>query len=87
MTRKKSEINTYDEAETLPEKGLAECCSICKTKFSFMKREHQCKRCFRAVCDSCSNSKIPVYKLNFEKKVLRVCKICKGESDMILEYI
>ncbi len=36
-------------------------CYFCTQKFGLSRREHQCKRCLRAVCDECSPAKGTVF--------------------------
>lgn len=48
---------------------------LCDTKFSmFGASTHNCKKCGKAVCDSCSKSQRRLSKL--EKKKYRVCDEC-----------
>lgn len=49
--------------EIKDERGKAKKCEICKKEFSLLVKEHQCKRCKRAVCTSCAHFKAPIYRL------------------------
>mmetsp|Transcript_22014 Transcript_22014/g.24460 ORF Transcript_22014/g.24460 Transcript_22014/m.24460 type:complete len:130 (-) Transcript_22014:98-487(-) len=65
-----------------------EACQQCRTKFSFLKRKHHCRRCGQLVCHFCSRSKAPVRELRGKPLVLeieemggvhRCCDVCVKE--------
>ncbi|CAD8044444.1 unnamed protein product [Paramecium primaurelia] len=68
------------------ERGKYKACQICQKKFG---KEHQCKRCKRAVCEKCSNHKGRVFTESGqeEKALHRQCNICKEESDSIKKFV
>ncbi|CAD8158605.1 unnamed protein product [Paramecium octaurelia] len=74
----------------IPEvRGKIPKCQICQKSFSFTTREHQCKRCLRAVCEGCSPFKINHIKKDGKEsaKPHRMCKICKEESEQIKNFV
>ena len=52
----------------------SENCQLCAVKFTFLCREHNCKKCGKAVCDTCSHNKRRLSKIDKEK--FRVCDEC-----------
>ncbi|CAD8074736.1 unnamed protein product [Paramecium sonneborni] len=62
-------------------------CLICFKDFSVMSKEHQCKRCKRAVCDKCAQNKMIILGYSKSKDPHRVCNICKSESDMLKQFV
>ena len=59
-----------------------ESCQLCEKGFTMFSREHQCKRCKRAVCENCSTSKAIIIGYD-NKDPHRVCGICKQEIHFI----
>mmetsp|Transcript_8465 Transcript_8465/g.14215 ORF Transcript_8465/g.14215 Transcript_8465/m.14215 type:complete len:111 (-) Transcript_8465:597-929(-) len=51
-------------------------CFICEREFSFIDRQHHCRKCGTAVCSHCSNHRLPLHELGYYDPV-RVCKNCK----------
>jgi len=51
-------------------------CQLCSTKFAMFgsASQHNCKKCGKSICDSCSKSKRRLSKL--EKTKFRVCDEC-----------
>lgn len=69
-------------------RGKNKACEICGKDFSILTKEHQCKRCKRSVCFSCSQSKQPVFRLKkFSNKPHRICSRCKVESEKLQAFI
>ncbi|CAD8153225.1 unnamed protein product [Paramecium pentaurelia] len=62
-------------------------CLICFKDFSVMTKEHQCKRCKRAVCDKCAQNKMIILGYSKSKDPHRVCNICKSESDILKQFV
>lgn len=77
---------TLVKFENKAARGKKDFCEICQVKFSIMTREHQCKRCKRAVCDKCATYKQFVIE-NGKKseKQHRLCTVCKREQDVIFK--
>lgn len=48
-------------------RGKMTACDICNKDFSILVKEHQCKRCKRAVCYNCSTSKAPVSNIFYSR--------------------
>lgn len=65
------------KGESLPARGTEKNCLDCNKKFSIVAREHQCKRCLKAVCSECGNNRKEVYSASFTLRDNRVCKSCK----------
>lgn len=66
-------------------------CCRCETEFTFFKRRHHCRCCFREFCDSCSTRRLPVILFGHNTPV-RVCDSCfrhlsKGENECISKLI
>jgi vacuolar protein 8 len=51
-------------------------CSKCQTEFSFFKRKHQCRCCFRQFCDACSENSCEVPQFGHGGEAVRVCDSC-----------
>jgi len=66
----------FNKNETNILRGIEKKCQICGNGFSIFKKEHQCKRCFRAVCADCGEAKVNVFKQGFARRPHRTCKIC-----------
>ena len=69
-------IRIFEKFEPNSERGLIKACEICTHEFGILNREHQCKRCFRAVCSDCGTTKRDVYKPKMAKRPHRLCKCC-----------
>ncbi|KAM3139675.1 hypothetical protein pb186bvf_008133 [Paramecium bursaria] len=70
------------------DRGQIKECQICNQPFTFMKKEHQCKRCKRAICDKCGPYKAIIQ--NFDKPSKnphRLCVLCKDESDLMNKFV
>jgi hypothetical protein len=52
----------------------AENCMLCTTKFGFLTVQHNCRKCGKAVCDTCSRNKRRLSKIDKDK--FRVCDEC-----------
>eukprot|EP01103_Thecamoeba_quadrilineata_P015029 TRINITY_DN4623_c0_g1_i1.p2 TRINITY_DN4623_c0_g1~~TRINITY_DN4623_c0_g1_i1.p2 ORF type:complete len:107 (+),score=14.71 TRINITY_DN4623_c0_g1_i1:24-323(+) len=50
-------------------------CSHCQKPFSLFKRKYHCHNCGKIFCSECSNSKIGLPQLEYDKPV-QVCKTC-----------
>ncbi len=50
-------------------------CEICSSSFKFGNAEHICKKCYRSVCDSCSQ-KAKCYMPNYKTETHRNCRKC-----------
>jgi hypothetical protein len=66
------------------ERGKQPACTICKSKFGLLTREHKCKRCYRSICSNHvgGTRAIPSYTedpLNPHK----VCQFCFSECDKL----
>ena len=71
----------FPKSEPHVQRGTQKYCEICSVQFSVINREHQCKRCLRAVCSDCGKSKNLIFSSNAPvKEVHRACKICKSQS-------
>ncbi|CAD8053752.1 unnamed protein product [Paramecium sonneborni] len=69
-------------------RGKFKKCQICQKEFGIFHKEHQCKRCRRAVCQNCANHHGPVLTdTGFSKQTHRICNVCKDESDSIKKFI
>ncbi|CAD8188905.1 unnamed protein product [Paramecium pentaurelia] len=75
-------------------RGKKKACEICQKDFSVLQKEHQCKRCKRAVCYSCSQNKEIIYKIGLYKsassvdqKPHRQCDLCHEESKRMRQFI
>ncbi|CAK79075.1 unnamed protein product (macronuclear) [Paramecium tetraurelia] len=75
-------------------RGKKKACEICQKDFSVLQKEHQCKRCKRAVCYSCSQNKEIIYKIglyksasNVDQKPHRQCDLCHEESQRMRQFI
>lgn len=79
--------NLFDKWESGVQRDVEKKCSLCNKDFNFMRREHQCKRCLRAVCSDCSNEKLNVYKQGFARRPHRGCKLCVEEVREVAEFI
>ncbi|KAL6073541.1 E3 ubiquitin-protein ligase nedd4 [Balamuthia mandrillaris] len=60
---------TWDSGKERPS------CSQCGAEFSFFKRRHHCRCCFRQLCDPCTAQKHRVPQFGHEDTV-RVCERC-----------
>ncbi|KYR00698.1 pleckstrin (PH) domain-containing protein [Tieghemostelium lacteum] len=56
----------------IPDNDALEC-MICTAKFTTIRRRHHCRRCGNVVCGKCSDFN---WKLDNQKKEVRVCKTC-----------
>ncbi|CAD8194634.1 unnamed protein product [Paramecium pentaurelia] len=61
-------------------------CEICQRNFSLLLKQHQCKRCNRAVCCDCGRFKVIVVDYDL-KTQHRCCIICKDEQLNIQDII
>ncbi|KAM3139673.1 hypothetical protein pb186bvf_008131 [Paramecium bursaria] len=79
----------YLKGITVPAvRGKAKKCLLCDKEFGFITKEHQCKRCKRAVCDKCSPNKAHmIKKQQLSKQPHRQCNVCKEESDFMKKFI
>ncbi|CAD8061741.1 unnamed protein product [Paramecium sonneborni] len=69
-------------------RGKFKKCQICQKEFGLFHKEHQCKRCRRAVCQNCANHHGPVLtEQGFSKQTHRICNTCKDESESIKKFI
>ena len=68
-------------------RGIIKNCELCHNEFGIFLHEHLCKRCNRTVCADCGPNKMDVYKVGFQRQKHRLCKICKGKSDFIGNYV
>jgi len=50
-------------------------CQLCCAKFTVVSREHHCRLCYKAVCQTCSPTKQLVPILNAKQNV-RLCTVC-----------
>lgn len=65
----------------MAQRKLIKACQICNQVFSFKLKEHQCKRCLRAVCRPHGDAKDYIYTGNTKsKKMHRVCINCQEEA-------
>ncbi|CAD8159446.1 unnamed protein product [Paramecium pentaurelia] len=70
------------------DRGKLKNCQLCGAKFTMSVKEHQCKRCKRAVCDKCAPNKAQVQKADgLSKKSHRLCNFCKDESDSLKRFL
>lgn len=60
---------------------------ICAKQFKIGRKEHQCKRCYRAVCSDCGKDKTMVFMQGFLQEPHRNCKLCVQETKGMKEYI
>ena len=51
-------------------------CFICEKQFSYLNRQHHCRKCGTAICKNCSKVKIPLPELAYNNPV-RICINCK----------
>ena len=76
--------------EVTPEWRESDVCERCQTPFFWNiksmvdqkkigLRQHHCRSCGAAICNSCSSNRTPLPKLGFEFKV-RVCDECFGAT-------
>ncbi|TNV83061.1 hypothetical protein FGO68_gene318 [Halteria grandinella] len=56
-----------------PNEG-AENCTLCKSKFSILKRKHHCRKCGVLVCGSCSGNSW--YAPGYTDAKVRICDTC-----------
>ena len=77
----------FEPVEIKLDKKSESACELCQKEFNIITRQHQCKRCFRVVCDNCTSSKRAVFKLKMKKETHKLCVTCKKESDFIVEHI
>ncbi|CAD8132606.1 unnamed protein product [Paramecium octaurelia] len=69
-------------------RGKFKKCQLCQKEFGIFHKEHQCKRCRRAVCQNCANHHGPVLgDAGFSKQTHRICNTCKEESESIKKFI
>ncbi|CAD8135017.1 unnamed protein product [Paramecium pentaurelia] len=69
-------------------RGKFKKCQICQKEFGIFHKEHQCKRCRRAVCQNCANHHGPVLgDAGYSKQSHRICNTCKEESESIKKFI
>ncbi|CAD8044443.1 unnamed protein product [Paramecium primaurelia] len=69
-------------------RGKFKKCQICQKEFGIFHKEHQCKRCRRAVCQNCATHHGPVLgDAGFSKQTHRICNTCKEESESIKKFI
>jgi hypothetical protein len=69
----------FEKCEVTVQRKVENKCMLCSLELNLWRREHQCKRCFRAVCDKCSDDKLPVYKEGLVRRLHRGCKLCVAE--------
>ncbi|CAD8138737.1 unnamed protein product [Paramecium octaurelia] len=71
------------------DRGKAKSCQICNQSFSALSaKEHQCKRCKRAVCEKCSPYKaFTIIDGVPSKTAHRQCYVCKEESESLKKFI
>ncbi|CAD8053754.1 unnamed protein product [Paramecium sonneborni] len=71
------------------DRGKAKNCQICNQSFSALSvKEHQCKRCKRAVCEKCSPHKaFTIIDGVPSKATHRQCSYCKEESEQLRKFI
>ncbi len=81
------QTNIFNKNEFPVNRGTIKQCEECNRAFSVFLREHQCKRCFRAVCNDCGSNQHLVYKIGYTRREHRVCKKCKGASEYIAKFI
>lgn len=75
ISRMKSYIirHSQEGMEILVAKDACSNCSVCRRRFSIIKRHrHGCQKCGQIVCGRCSSLRIPVKKKNHA----RVCTMC-----------
>jgi hypothetical protein len=77
----------FEKFEPKQNRGVLKSCQVCGEEFGILTREHQCKRCFRAICARCGETRRDVYKLKMNRGIHKICDICKVDSDYILNYI
>lgn len=53
-------------------------CGICKLKFSLTRRKHQCRKCLKVFCSTCSANKLVVDGI-----LKRSCTLC---YDLFLQH-
>ena len=59
-------------------------CEICQNKFQMLvNQQHQCKRCWRAICINCSPNRIKVFQTDGTSAIHKICKICQKDEEMI----
>ncbi|CAD8138739.1 unnamed protein product [Paramecium octaurelia] len=69
-------------------RGRFKKCQLCQKEFTLFHKEHQCKRCRRAVCQTCANFHGPVLgDAGYSKQTHRICNTCKEESETIKKFI
>ncbi|KAM3136748.1 hypothetical protein pb186bvf_011193 [Paramecium bursaria] len=82
---------TFFQINITDVRGKKKSCEICKKDFSVLVKEHQCKRCKRAVCYACAQNRGLVYKINLKKnnqdEPHRQCSICHQESKRLQEFV
>ena len=62
-------------------------CTICAKQFKISRKEHQCKKCYRAVCSDCGKERTLVFKQGFLQEPHRNCKLCVQETKGLKDYI
>ena len=62
-------------------------CTICAKQFKIGRKEHQCKKCYRAVCSDCGKEKTLVFMQGFLQEPHRNCKLCVQETKGLKDYI
>eukprot|EP01031_Cornospumella_fuschlensis_P025805 gene25805-31164_t len=75
--RAEKKIPKPDVASLAPIWKLAEvnACEICEKRFGLLVRKHHCRNCGRCVCESCSNEKVRLPKLD-PRALFKVCSLC-----------
>lgn len=80
--------STFFQRNEFPlDRGNSKSCESCSKAFSLFLREHQCKRCYKAVCSDCGNFQMVVFKLGYLRRQHRVCRECKDASEYITRFI
>lgn len=71
----------FDEKEQKKKWMDTENCQLCDSKFTFMKRKHNCRRCGRCLCDKCSKNERALSRHSIKKH--RVCDRCDFKLENI----
>jgi hypothetical protein len=78
----------FAPSEPAVQRGVEKHCQVCNAKFSVITREHQCKRCLKAVCSDCGKHHLDIFNPTAPaQESHRACRSCKEASDYIASLV